>query len=265
MARAPKPYFPTLEVVATIFAAAEHQKALCGKINPNTDISDRKPSEAFSLLIEPVSLKLFGKEHVHNDRIVIPSLTSYVKFTLGIDLQWLDEHAEKITVTDEHRESAQAAREMISNKVMMMVLKGEQVNGFISNLSTSMEREEIQGKDIGLLTYVPKTANQYADNARIDDRKTQFMNSKPIGLVGDKATVNVTIFNSRLMSRYESILYEGYDDEGNLITFFKGEHAKVQFELEETYKIAGKIKAIGSTNFSYGAIVNTLNYVRVAK
>jgi hypothetical protein len=259
--RAPKPFFPTLDVVATIFAADEFQKALAKKIAPTIDIADRKPSESMGLPADH-AMTIFDKEYVVNDRITIPSITSYTKFTLGIDLQWLDENAEKVTVLDRHREEAKAAMEMIQNKVMMMVLKGDKVNGFISNLSTSMEREEVQGRDIGLLTYVPKTSRQYAETQLIDDKKTQYMNSKAIGHVGDKAYVNVTIFNSRLMSRYESILYEGHDDAGNLITFFKGEHAKAQFEIDKSYRICGKIKEIGDTPYSYGAIVNTLNYVR---
>lgn len=262
--KAPKPFFPILDVVATIFAADELQRSLAKKIAPTIDISDRKPSEAMGL---PAShaMTIFGKEYEINDRITVPALTSYTKFSLGIDLQWLDENAENVTVLQKHRDQAQEAMDSIKNKVMMMVLKGDKVNGFIGSLSASIEREEVQGRDIGLLTYVPKTARQYADTQLIDDKKTQFMDSKPIGTVGNKATVNVTIFNSRLMSRYESILYEGHDDAGNLITFFKGEAAKAQFELNNTYKIAGKIKKVGVTPYSYGAIVNTLNYVRLVK
>ena len=148
---------------------------------------------------------------------------------------------------------------------MMMVLKGTAINGFIGSLAKLLDKNEVKGRDVGLLTYVPKTARQYDETDRIDDKKTAIMDSKTIGVVDSKVSVRVTIFNSRVMSQYESILYEGHDDNGNLITFFKNEASKDQFNCDNTYNITGKVKAVGETPYSFGAIVNTLNYVKIAK
>jgi len=260
--KANQPTFPILDVVATIFASAEHQAKLAKKLNATIDISGSKPSQKLYIphMPNPVAF-----DSSTNQLTYLPSLTSYTKKTLGLDPRWLDENTEVVTVTDKHRETAQAAMDTIKNKVMMMVLKGTAINGFIGNLAKSLEREEVQGRDIGLLTYVPKTAKQYDEIDKIDDKKTSFMDSKPVGVIDDKVSVRVTIFNSRAMSQYESILYEGHDDNGNLITFFKNEIAKDQFEIDKTYDITGKVKAVGVSPYSFGAIVNTLNYVKVVK
>ena len=246
--KTPAQTFPILDVVATIFASAEHQLKLANKFYPTLDFSEVKPSE---------KLALPGGSAVQ----YLPSLTSYTKMTLGMDTKWLDENTEVVTVTDQHHEDAKNAINIIKNKIMLMVLKGTEINGFIGNLAKSLEKEEVISRDIGLLSYVPKTARQYAETARIDEKKTSFMNSQSIGAVSDKVSVTVTIFNVRPMGEYGSILYEGNDVDGNLITFFKNEASKGHFHLDKTYNITGRIKAVGETKYSYGAIVNTLNYV----
>ncbi len=262
--KAPQPSFPILDVVAIIFASAEHQLKLAKKINPKHDISGSKPSEKLYIPVEPKP-KALDPGNCGGDRLYLPSLTSYTKFTLGLDPQWLDQGTENVKVTAKHRETAEKAMDTIRNKVMMMVLKGTEINGFIASLAKLLEKDEVMGRDIGLLTYVPKTSKQYDETDKIDDKKTSFMNSKPVGVVNDKVSVRVTIFNSRRMSQYESILYEGFDDDGNLITFFKNEAAKDQFNCDYSYNITGKVKAVGETPYSFGAIVNTLNYVKMVK
>lgn len=257
-----KPSFPILDVVATIIASAEYQAKLAKKINPKFSITHEKPSER--LYIPTRRLKAFDS-NATNDNVYLPSLTSYTKMTIGLDAKWLDDNTEVVTVTKKHRATAQAAMDTIKNKVMMMVLKGISINGFIGNLAKLLDKEEVLGRDIGLLTYVPKTARQYDESDKLDDKKTAFMNSKPVGVINDKVSVRVSIFNSRSMPHYESILYEGVDEDGNLITFFKNEASKDQFNCDYTYNITGKVKAVGSTPYSFGAIVNTLNYVKMVK
>lgn len=257
-----KPTFPILKVVATIYASREHQNKLAQQLNPGYDISGAKPSEKVYISVPaPKGPYTDGTA----DSVYLPSLTSYTKMTFGLDEKWLDAGSEAITVTDKHYEDAQAGIDTIQNKLMMMVLKGIKVNGFISALAKLLEKEEVLERDIGLLTYVPKTAAQYNATDEIDNKKTAFMNSKPVGRVDQKVELEVTIFNSRVMTQYESILYEGHDENGNLITFFKNEGSKGQFDVDGIYKITGKVKNVGATPYSYGAIVNTLNYVRMMK
>lgn len=248
--KTPAQTFPILEVVATIFASAEHQRKLSNKFDPTIDPSDFKPSER---LFMPNGSAL----------TYLPSLTSYTKMTLGMDSKWLDENTEVVTVMDRHYKDAEAAMDTIKNKVMLMVLKGLSINGFIGNLIKLIESETVLGRDVGLLTYIPRTAKQYAATDKIDEKKTSFMNSQAVGKVAEKVSVTVTIFNVRPMKEYGSILYECNDSNGNLVTFFKNEASKGQFDLDKTYNIKGRIKDVGTTQYSFGAIVNTLNYVEI--
>lgn len=259
-----KPTFPILKVVATIFASHEHQRKLAEQLNPEYDISTFKPSEKVYI---PLGSDLSTAIERNEGQRYLPSLTSYTKMTLGLDEVYLDEGSEVMTVTEKHYEDAQAGIETIQNKIMMMVLKGVKINGFIGALAKLLEKEEVLARDIGLLTYVPKTSAQYAAADALDAKKTEFMDSKPVGVVGDKVSVSVSFFASRVIRTDfgNSILYEGNDTNGNLITCYKNEGTKGHFDLDKTYTITGKVKKVGSTPYSYGAIVNTLNYVRIAK
>ena len=256
-----KETYPLIDAVSAVFASVEYQAKLAKDADPEFPIEKSKPSAPVYINIE-VEPREFG---IDTDTVTLPAISAYAKKTLGMDDRWLDQAAIAVEVTDKHREDAEKAIATISNKVMMMVLKGTAVNGFIGSLGRLLENETIASRDIGLLSYVPKTARQFAETAKIDEKKTQFMNSRPLGQIGDKVFATVTVFNSRVMSQYESVLYETHDDAGNLVTFFKNEAAKDQFEVGGTYKINGKVKVAAPTPYSYGALVNTLNYVRLQK
>ena len=250
--------YPLLDAVSAIFASEEHQAKIAKQINHSFDARAEKPSAPIYLHTQP-------RTDRETEQFTLPAVSTFAKKTLGVDDKWMDKAAIAVPVTDKHREDAQEAIDTISNKVIMMVLKGSPVNGFLGSLSKLLEQETATSRDMGLLAYVPRTARQFAETAIIDEKKTEFMNSRPLGQEGTKVFANITIFNSRVMSQYESTLYESHDDSGNLVTFFKNEASKSQFEVGKTYKIHGKVKKAEPTPYSFGAIVNTLNYVRLMK
>ena len=254
--------YPTLDVVSAIFAAINHQKEVAYKINPDYDISKAKPSDIIYVPTKPNTDS--PGDFVH-EGVSIPSLATYAKTTVGIADHWIHELSEVVIVTEQNTNDARAAMEAIQNKVMMMVLKGKKINGFIGNLSKLIEKPEVLARDFGLLSFIPNTAKQYVETEAVDSKKTEFMNSKALGAIGDKVSVRVSIFNSRVMAQYGSILYEGHDDDGNLISFFKSSESRDQYNCDYTYNIVGKIKMAVATPYSFGAIVNSLNYVRMVK
>ena len=189
--------FTTLEVVAIIFASFEHRNKLANELNPgNGDAARAKPSE--KLYVSVPAPKGDWTEGT-NDSVYLPSLTSYTKMTLGVNPQYLDDNTEAMTVTDKHREAAQLGMDTIKSKIMLMVLKGRTINGFHAALSALMDKSSVGLSDIGLLSYVPKTSLEFAENSKIEEKKTEFMASKPLGEAGDRIAATVTVFNVRQM------------------------------------------------------------------
>lgn len=253
--------FPVLDAVSAIFAGDEYQEKLVKQIDPKFDRSGHKPSQTLSVHTPP-------RGDQDTEYKTLPSVSEFAKKTLGVENKWMHDDACAVLVTDAHRAAAQEAIDTINNQVMMMVLQGKEINSFIANIAKTLELAEISPREIGLLTFIPRQANQYKENARIDEKKTEYMQSKPLGAIGDKVFVTVTVFNTRDIKSqdgYESILHECHDDDGNLVTFFKNSASKGQFEIGKTYNINGRVKAAAETPYSYGAIVNTINYVRMTK
>jgi hypothetical protein len=263
MAKPDTTEYPLLDAIAAIYAADEHQAKIVKEYNPEFDRTTFKPSAALNVQLLPEQYDADG----HRAWVEVPAVSEFAKKTLGMENRWISKKAHAVVVTDKHREVAQEAIDTINSKVLMMALQGRDINSFITNMTKKMESGQVTQQDIGLLTYVPKTAKQYQEAAKLDDKKTSFMQSKALGTVGDKIFATVTIFNTRIIRNDfgESLLCEGHDDDGNLVTFFKNEASKLQFEKDKTYNINGRIKKVGETQFSYGAIVNTINYVRMTK
>jgi len=249
---------PLLDGIAAIVACEDHRTLVARAIKPDFDPADHKPSA--SVYVNNYDNKT---GETHSDEI--PAVTDYAKTTLGLNDKWTSNIAVTVVVTDEHRKLAEQYIKIINNKIMMMILQGAKVNGFVANLGKKLEQKEISKRDLGLLTYVPKTARQYEERSKLDEKKASYSNSIALGVEGQKINAEITIFNSREMTQYDSILYEAHDAHGNLITFFKNAASKAQFEVGETYSINGKIKKADKCDYSYGAIVNTLNYVRLNK
>jgi len=257
-----QPTYPLVDVVATIFACLEYQTSAVATYNPAFNVTGKKPSEGFFV---PATPAVDGSV-LRDDGKSFPSVTEYTKATLGMDTRWLHKDAIAVAVDSKHQQSAEDAIAIIQNKFMLMVLKGSKLNGFHKALAEKLESIEVQGRDIGLLTFVPQTAAGYAENDKIDEKKTEYMDSRPLGNIDDKVEVDVTVFNIRPMGGdNDSILYESHDAAGNLITFFRNVAAKGSIELDGTYSIKAKIKKVGPTPYSFGAIVNTLYYVRMPK
>jgi hypothetical protein len=247
-----------VDAVAAIYASDEHQANLVKIIDPKFSREGRKPSANMWIT--------HADDAGETTSTNVPSVADFAKVTLDLGNKWTDTKAVAVKVTDKHRDLAEEAIAAIGNNVMMQVLQGKTVNGFIGNMAKLVEGETVTSRDMGLLSYVPKTAKQIMENSKVDEVKSSFVStSKALGTQGVKVFATVTIFNSRNMTQYESVLYEGHDDAGNLITFFKNESAKDQFKVGETYSIHGKVKSVGETAYSYGANVNTLNYVRKVK
>ena len=250
----------TAEAVATILAAIDHQVDVVKHIDESCDAKSFKPSSGFNV------------KNGDEQQFSIPSVVDYAKRTFveynswEINLKYIHNDAVPVTVTDEHRTEAEELISIIQNKNMMMVLKGQKINGFIGNIFKLIELEEVTQRDIGLLSYVPKTARQFKEQDLVLEKKSRYMDSQQIGKVGDKVFLEVTLFNTRYISAYDCELFEGVDAAGNLITFFKNGGGKLpDFELNKVYSINARVKKVEANDYSYGAIVNTINYVRLNK
>jgi hypothetical protein len=164
------------------------------------------------------------------------------------------------------RKQAEQAIAALKQHAVMQTLQGKPISAFIKTLTVACEQEQLPERDIGILCYVPRTVSQFKAQQKTANIKAEFTNSKQLGAIGEKVTANITIFAERNMTQWDSTLYEANDDKGNLITFFKSYHSKGDdYVVGQTYRITGKVKKAEASKYSFNAIVNTLNFVKIAK
>ena len=255
-----KQTYPILDAAAVVIASAHYQLKVVRAVNPAFTEVSRHPSSTLYVELPETA------DGVMPEAKSVPAVSHYAKLTLNSDnMKWLHDDTVTVKVTDADRKEAQEYIDIISNSVLLKVLRGEAINDFIKSMVKLIEAPEIKMRDIGLLSYLFMLGRQFKCTADLDAKKASYYDSKPIGSDGTRIKAEVTIFNKRLMKQYDSILYEGNDAVGNLVTFYKQMNAKVQYDVDSTYKLDARIKSTGATNYSNGAIVNTLNYVKTAK
>jgi len=249
-----------IETVATVYASMEKQAAIVAAIDPTFDTAAHKPTSNIELVMPT--------RQQQDNTSCIASVSDHVKLTVhGKNYRRvLSDYAEVVTVTSQHRKQAKQAIDALQQHAVMQTLQGKPISAFIKTLTVACEQEQLPERDIGILCYVPRTVSQFKAQQKTANIKAEFTNSKQLGAIGEKVTANITIFAERNMTQWDSTLYEANDDKGNLITFFKSYHSKGDdYVVGQTYRITGKVKKAEASKYSFNAIVNTLNFVKIAK
>jgi hypothetical protein len=249
-----------LDIVATTIAAVRFQQEACDDTLPfSVDASSYKPTQG-AYIGYPV--KIEGAEDEQR-ALHLCAVSDVVKKTLGVG--YPSEEAYEVVATDDDRVQAQEALDRITNHVLMQTLKGNKLNDFLANMVASIEQDEVPARNIGLLTYVARTAKQFKEQEAVEVAKADFMTSRVIGPNGMKVELNVTILVKRYIRSWDKFVIEANDEAGNLITFFKDEKHVINLNVGDTISIVGKIKTAGPSQYSNNQVVNTLNYVKIAK
>jgi len=165
----------------------------------------------------------------------------------------------KIELLPEDSVTAEEIKNYILQRVMLSRLTDKALGDFIENISSLLEKDQVNTKHAGILAWAPKV---YADLTKADDQRQEMYaisrSSRYIGKVGDKVEIDFTTITKRWNNNYGCFRYTGHDSEGNLVGFLsKNDYAS-------QVKIKGRIKATEESRYTNGR-TTYLNYTRELK
>jgi hypothetical protein len=189
-----------------------------------------------------------------NYRTGSPAITSNKTLAIG----YLDFAA---SFSEQDREDAKSLVSYLQQKNMLDMFTGKTVNSFSRDLLAALEKETTLKSGIGLLVWA---ANSYftglARDAVTEKTSECAFESKPLGQVGDKITVNFTWLEDRYIPQLGCFDVYGTDDNHNLVSFLtKHEH------LVRSGKFTAKVKNAANDKWHRNAMVTSLNFVKAAE
>ena len=163
-----------------------------------------------------------------------------------------------LQVTEQDREQARAAIDVLTKDRTVRILKGQPIADFQNTLTNLVLQPEATMSDAGLMAFLPNMSNQIvARQAREEEIAGLSQVSEYLGKVGDKVQFTLTVMTSRWSDQFNCWLVNGKDANGNLIGFFT---TKQDCTKNGTY--TAKIKRIEQSRYHNGAKVTTVNFVK---
>jgi len=268
--------YPTLAIVATVNAVLEFHEKLVLSINPtlnyNTDLC--KYSEVAQIAIPGTEDTILETaDSIYGEikgprKVAVCPVSHYVRFTVtgGVKEKWMHDEVCEVLVTDDHRAKAEAEIAFLRQIAVMEMLQGRPPTGFGKVIFQAIEKEVSFAKDVGLLCYVPNSYRMSKSKENVNLEKAALQGtSKALGAPGAKIAPEMKIIVKRFLRDRGSYIYEGTDAEGNLYQFWRDTNKEPQFDVGNTYKLTAKIRNCEVSDYSAGAMVNNINWVKVAK
>lgn len=247
--------YPLIDVLAAGYAARDFHKKLALSIQPNWKYDDTRPSKD-SYLTRPLT------DANRFENYTLAPLSQYIRITLtGEREKFMGDGVCEVAVLQEHKDLAESGMEFFKGHVIMNILKGKTFTGFMASVIEKIDSDTATVRDFGCLSYLPNLIDSTRKQDAIDLAKRDFKDSKALGAKGDKITAEVTVIDSRKIPRYGSTVYEAHDVQGNLVSFFVQDD-KPAYEVGKTYSITARIKSAGVNDYSHGAVVTSLNYMK---
>jgi hypothetical protein len=215
--------FPTQKVIAIAVAAFE--------FNKNTIIRD--------------SGEMDGVKQFSNRELI---------------MSYLNGETIPFTVTDFHITQAEELMNYLQQVSVMQTLQSGSIFGFLENIIKSFSSSTVKNRDIGILAWVPKLAEDYRKKDQIREVSAKYeLNSRYVGKIGDKIIITFNLIESRYVKTLDCFSVYGTDGNGNLIFYW----AKDKNKIVDNVRIQGRVKNQQKDTRRGNAFVTTINYVKV--
>jgi hypothetical protein len=162
-------------------------------------------------------------------------------------------------VNEFHQTQAEAIVTYLQQTGLMQTLTNGKIDSFIGNIIELLSEQEINHRELGLLAWAPKVADDYQRKDAVREISARYeSSSRYIGKVGDKILTHFTLIESRFVHSLECYAVYGHDEHNNLIFYW----AKDQKKIVNAGRIQGRVKAQQTDSRRGDARVTTLNYVK---
>jgi len=251
---------PTSQILELAFAATRYNRAIYDKFVPGTQnvtkggtihITSDNPH------FDEVKCDANEADYKYID---VPAVKDLVFFNLGIKAAWMNQAVTAETpISDEDRENAANAVEKFKMFATMNALKGRTMSDFDRKVIAEAEEEESTPGKVGILVYAAalffKIDAMDAINEMIAALK---LTSESLGTPKTKLALDITVFKSRYMDRFDKNIVNAHDADGNIVSFW----SDLDFKVGQEYKITAKVKSSGEDQYLNNALVTQVNWVR---
>ena len=167
---------------------------------------------------------------------------------------------ERIEVTEELLEAADAVKTVIDHAVTMGMLTKGYVPGFLGSIHSIIKEDTVKSKHLGILVWAPKLAADLKKAEGLKELSAGYEHaSKHIGKLGDKIEFEFSLIEKRYIRPLETWSAYGHNEQGHLVKFLTKHE-----ELCATGCIRARIRKHETDSYHNGAKVTTLNFVKAA-
>lgn len=170
------------------------------------------------------------------------------------------EGTQLLPITEQHRATAKELVIYLQQTVLLQTLTKGSADQFAQGIVNLLIEPKILAKDIGMLAWAPKLTADLKKKDQVREVSAHYeRNSRYVGSIGTKITVDFTLIDSRYMPSMDCYAVYGHTAEGNLIFYW----AKKSEKVIKQGRIEGRVKKQAQDEFRGKALVTTLNYVKV--
>jgi hypothetical protein len=163
-----------------------------------------------------------------------------------------------LRINEHYLKQAEGIVTYLQQAVIMQSLKGTP-DRFLAQITELITNQEVLAKDIGILAWAPKLADDYQKRDHVREISARYEHqSRYIGRVGEKIELEFTMIEKRYIQSMDCYAVYGYSQD-NLVFYW----AKNLDKVCEVGKITGRIKSHKEDEYRSNARVTTLNYVKV--
>jgi hypothetical protein len=172
----------------------------------------------------------------------------------------LNKESAPFVVNDFYIKQAEGAVEYLQQVTVMQTLQNGKVDKFLENIVKLLVGSDVKGRDIGILAWVPKLADDYQKKDHVREVSARYEHgSRFVGRVGEKIIIDFNLIESRYIKTLECYAVYGNDNAGNLIFYW----ARDQKKIFNNVRVQGRVKTQQKDSRRGNASVTTINYVKV--
>ena len=162
-------------------------------------------------------------------------------------------------VNDFHRTEAEGIITYLQQTVIMQSLKSTP-DKFLAQITELVTQQEVSVKDIGILAWAPKLADDYQKKDHVRELSARYEHrSHYVGRIGDKVEIDFTLIEKRYIKSMDCYAVYGINGDDNLVFYW----ARNLDKICETGRIQGRVKDHKEDEYRNNAKITVLNYVKV--
>ena len=164
--------------------------------------------------------------------------------------------------TQDQKQRASELINYLQQVKIIQTLRGETNHGFLDSVMSLLEKSEIDRRDLGLIVWAPKLAQDYnkreKERQQISDLRTY---SKYIGKIGLPVTINFTLLSYKQSGHTGNYIVTGCDETENLVSFWTARRENIHSKCQ----LRGRVKGHRESEYHQQAKITHLNYVKILK